>query len=105
MSENLETKIKIVREGGSKVFEDWHKHFGVTEEDFVDGLRWLDEDPLNEWGRMTRELGCDEKGLVRLTRVHDELGGFVGFYYRKEEYGDMLFLWPGHVSINASDRI
>ena len=69
---NFEIKKKIVRQGGSEVFKTWHETFGVSEVDFIEGLRWLCEDTLDEKGRLTRELGVHvEKGLVKLRRFQE----------------------------------
>lgn len=95
---------KIVRKGESNVFKNWNTR-GVSIEDFLDGLKWLYEDPMEDFGdgrvRMTRELGCTSDGeLVKLKRVHNKNGEFVGFYRI-----DTDLLWNGHVSISCRDRI
>ena len=97
---NYEIKEKIVREGKSRIFSNWSKTAGITMEAFLDGLRWLCEDPMPE-GRMTRELGCKVKdGLHRLARRYYEDGSFAGFY--DSESGR---IWSGNVSISCKDRI
>lgn len=120
---NYEIKERIVRAGNSRVFASWHENAGIGMEDFLDGLRWLCEDPMPD-GRPTRELGCirradagmtDEQRaiwytgpkaegvvrLYRLSRAYDE-DGRCAFY---DESGH---LW-GHTaecaSISANDRV
>ena len=95
---NFEIMEKIVREGNSKIFKDWHEHAGITEEDFLTELKWLCEDTCDKFDRLTRELGCDPKrGLVRLKRVNDPFTAF----YEVESHK----LWCGRPSISARDRI
>lgn len=102
---NYEIKEKIVRKGESKIFNNWNKFSGIKMEDFLIGLKWVCEDPEQDFGdgivRMTRELGCTPDGkLVKLKRVNSKSGSFAGFY--DMETGR---LWTGHVSISCRDRI
>ena len=101
---NFEIKKKIVLSGGSKIFQNWHDHAGISMDAFINGLEWLCGDPLNEREQMTRELGCmvriDNGELVRLIRVYYKNGDFAGFYR-----DDTKTLWEGHVSISVRDRI
>lgn len=119
-----EIKAKIVKAGASKVFQSWNHYAGITMDDFLDGLKWLCDDPMDEQGRYTRELGCvrhpdagmseDEKALwgevphtpgiarlYRLTRCYTQDGG-CAFY---DEDGH---IWGGttdYASISAGDRV
>lgn len=98
---------KIVKKGESKVFKNWSQ-YGVSMDNFLEGLKWLCEDPEKDYGngkiRMTRELGCNPKGeLVKLKRVYDQNGEFVSFCNI-----DTGFTWSnvnGNCSINCRDRI
>ena len=110
---------KIVESGDSKIFKMWHDEVGVTQEEFLDGLKWLYEDPgleRDENGSrvkpLERELGCQYgRGLVRLKRVKF----FDGIRFCEESgaswgYGGARMLEDGSyrntcVSINAEDRI
>ena len=115
--------IRIVKAGDSRVFNSWHKNAGVTMEDFLDGLRWLCEDPMTD-GRLTRELGCIRRaetgytpdqlallgnleqpagiGLHRLTRAYYDNGDFAGFY---DEDGTLWAKGSDRASINVHDRV
>lgn len=122
---NYPTKEKIVREGGSAVFNSWSERAGVTEEDFLAGLRWLCGDPQTG-GLLRRELGCicdpetlpcknetdrelwgrssthtGRTGLVRLTRVYDA-DGLCSLY---DEAGELWISAPNRASISLRDRI
>lgn len=105
---NLKHKTAQVKAGRSKVFQNWKEWGLVTEDEFIDALTWLCDDPLTEDGKLTRELAMIEtedmwkkqmmsrpnghkyassydesnlKGeLVKLKRVYDKCGNFVGFY-------------------------
>ncbi len=101
---NYDIKEKIVRNGGSEVFQNWHSK-GVSMEQFLEGLKWVCEDPEKDFGdgimRLTRELGCKPNGeLVKLRRVCDKNGNFYGFYEIKTNW-----IWRYKVSINCRDRI
>lgn len=125
MSNNThyDIKEKIVKAGNSRVFNSWHENAGISMEDFLNGLRWLCDDPMTD-GHLTRELGCIRRadsgytadqlaiigtvtqpaglGLHRLTRAYDKHGEFVAFY---DEGGH---IWGGTTdcaSINAHDRV
>lgn len=104
-------KEKIVRAGNSKIFQNWHEYTGIDMETFIDGLRWLCDDPLPE-GKLSRELGSTTKApyIVKLERQYG-LEGLCAFYEQ-----DTHRLWSGsglskdglslgHVSISAKDRI
>lgn len=123
-NKDFEIKAKIVRAGNSKVFNNWHDHAGITEAEFIDGLRWLCDDPMPD-GRLTRELGCMRRaasgyspeqletiggpiaeytgvGLHRLTRAYYANGEFRGFY---DENGRSWGGTTAFASISCRDRI
>lgn len=121
----LEAKKKAVMEGKSRIFENWHKHAGISAEDFISALEWLHDDPMTD-GKLTREIGCtmpanagipDEKkemwgemdehapgvdGLHRLSRVYYEDGAFAGFF---DENGVRWGGIQGDASISCIDKI
>ena len=123
VNRNYEIKSKIVKAGDSRVFNSWHENADVTMEDFLDGLRWLCEDPMTG-GRLTRELGCIRRadtgytpdqlallgnleqpagiGLHRLTRAYYDSGDFAGFY---DEDGALWAKGSDRASINLHDRV
>lgn len=75
----LETRIWLVETGQSRIFENWHKHTGVSKADFIAALEWLDGDPGWVYDNgvhlvTTRYVGCRQDGtLVRGERVLTEL--------------------------------
>ena len=100
---SLDIKLKIVRADGSKIFKNWRERAGVGMEDFLDALRWLCGDPLDEHGRLTRELGCDLRaGLVRLARGYGADGGCA--FYREHD-GSLWIGSPDRESISAEDNV
>ena len=113
---NYATKEKIVKAGNSKIFNIWHER-GVSEEDFLEGLKWVCDDPLWDKGWLTRELGCERDGrLVKLDRICDRLTGqailcesegnlkrrWCYYSYYDEETG---FIRGARYSLNARDRV
>ena len=120
---DYERKARIVRDGKSRVFQSWHDNADVTMEAFLDGLRWLCDDPMTD-GRLTRELGCIRKadsgytpeqmaflgdvqdngraGLYRLTRSYYRDGGLQGFY---DEDGRLWAKGSDRASISRNDHV
>ena len=124
MSNTYTIKEKIVKSGNSRVFNAWHESADITMEAFLDGLRWLCDDPMPD-GRLTRELGCIRKAgagmtpeqieqfgipeqregvarLYRLTRAYDKNGKFLGFY---DETGHIWGHSADCASLSARDRV
>ena len=125
---NFEIKKRIVEEGNSKVFKEWASRAGITEEEFIEGIRWLCEDPCNggaAGNRITRGLGCVAKericdlpendplyerpnrvkiktGLHRLRYTYNDYG-FCDIL--DEETGDLWMHSPIKASINVRDKI
>jgi len=82
---NLETKKRIVEQGASRVFNNWHHFTGISKEDFLAALEWVCADACNGGHRknqLTREIMCKRDGtIVKLQRVYDNgVMGFIGFY-------------------------
>lgn len=120
---NFEIKEKIVRAGESRIFNNWHENADIEMDDFIEGLRWLCDDPMPN-GRLTRELGCirradsgmtDEQraswyvgpmpnGVVRLYRLRRVYGkdGHCAFY---DESGHLWGHTAACASISARDRV
>lgn len=68
---------QLVEKNKSKTFNDWNEHTGITKEVFLDGIKWLCEEPIYYpadhiyKGKLRRELGIQEDGtLVHLVRVY-----------------------------------
>ena len=93
----IETAIKLVQSGKSSIWQNWHSNVSsITMEEFIKELEWLYDDP-----NFTKELGCSKfDGLVRLRRIRDKNGSFVGFYRE-----DNSHLWGGWVSLNCRDKL
>ena len=124
---NLKTKIKIVENGGSEVFNNWSKWGLITMEEFIDALKWLEEDPYSDYGTMTREVALEltpdawkkawgevnevlkrpydennvKSKIIKLERVYNKKD-FVGFYRI-----DNRRLWTGNwdMRLNAESRV
>lgn len=71
----------------SKIFRSWQKHSTITEAEFVEALGWLHNDPRDERGRMTREIGLTPAGILRLSRAYTEQG--LCYFYHDGK------LWSG----------
>lgn len=54
----LNLKKEIMRDGNSEVFKEWQRYCSITEEEFVEALEWLAEDPMTPLGRPTRAIGA-----------------------------------------------
>ena len=71
----------------SKIFRSWCEHSTITEEEFVEALSWLYDDPRDEKGRMTREIGLTPTGILRLNRAYTDQG--LCYFYHDGK------LWSG----------
>lgn len=129
---DYETKAKIVRKGGSEVFANWHKCGLVTEDEFLEALEWLCDDPGDAPGRrMTREIGLEVtpdmemKLFMEGPATEMEKAAFGGSWDESKLMGRIVRLrrvytdlgdfcgfygedgsrWTGHVSLSVRDRI
>jgi hypothetical protein len=87
---NFEAKAKIVNAGNSKVLKNWMEHSSITPADFLDALRWVCEDSLDENGRSTREIGLTPDGIVKLSRVYNAFG-MCTFFHNGNVWDGALF--------------
>lgn len=99
----LQTKIRLVEEGKSRIYENWHEHQGITKDDFIRGLEWLCADPLTEDGRVTRDLGCKNGRLYRLERRWGKCGTMS--FHDIETDERFSFSNGSGASITVRDRI
>lgn len=99
MKNNYDIKEKIVKSGGSKILKNWQQlcgwnDYSLTEGEFLEALKWVCEDPIDEYNRLTREIGLTKKGIVKLKRVWDK--GLCLMYHidTKELWGGDCFKTP-----------
>lgn len=97
----FETKKRLILEDKSEVFKNWAEHSNITKDDFISSLEWVCDDPLDEMGRMTREVGLTPEGIIKLNRTYtttniDAYGQPVDWlvaFYRQ----DTKELWGGEM--------
>lgn len=77
----------------SKIFRRWQEHSTITEDEFVAAIRWLHDDPRDERGRMTREIGLSPTGILRLTRAYTD-NGLCYFYHEGKIWSGEHFSTP-----------
>jgi len=70
---NFEIKKKIVLSGGSRIFNNWAAHSTITLDEFVSALEWVCADPMDDNGKMTREIALAPDRIVKLRRINDRL--------------------------------
>lgn len=109
MRTELEIKVWKVQTGQSRIFKNWHEHAGVSQEDFIKALEWLDKDPMEvkfSWGtekKYTRSVGCREDGtLVYGRQVYDR---HDGRYLATYSVVDNCCIGFPNVCMSKSDRI
>jgi hypothetical protein len=90
MGNNFEIKKKIIESGDSKVLKEWQKHSAITQEQFLEAVEWVCGDPLDEKGHLTREIGLEPDGIVKLNRAQDYN---VTAFYRADTHR----LWDGAI--------
>ena len=94
---------RIVKKGESKVFSNWHEHTGVSEEDFLAGVKWLIEaeypgDVYHD-GRLRYRLGCTRNGEI--VKIKAAISYDYVALYRMDN-GE---LWANGPCISAADRV
>ena len=77
----------------SKIFQNWKEHSTITETEFVEALSWLHDDPRDEKGRMTREIGLTPTGILRLNRAYTDQG-LCYFYHDGKIWNGEHFSTP-----------
>ena len=80
MKNNYAAKAKIVKAGNSKVLNSWKEHSIITKADFLAALEWVCNDPMDDKGRMTREIGLTPTCIVKLSRVYNAFGMCTFFH-------------------------
>ena len=78
----------------SKIFRSWQEHSTITETEFVEALSWLHDDPRDEKGRMTREIGLSPTEILKLTRTYTN-DGRCYFYHDGELWNGEHFTTDG----------
>lgn len=69
----FEAKKKLVNEDKSETFKEWNEFSGITKEEFIKGLKWLESDPMVLVGgkeRESREIGCKEDGKLEYGEIY-----------------------------------
>ena len=98
-------KEQLVRSGKSKIFNNWHEFAGVSMDDFLEGLLWLEEDPGDDQGRLTRELGCKgDSKLFKLEHVYVDAYRAEPCYYEVDSR-KQWYIGNGAASINKYDKL
>lgn len=100
MKTKYELCEKIVKSGNSKVFKNWNEFTGITEEEFLKGLKWLYGDDVLGEGISDKELGITKDGkLHKLKRKRCQDTGIIAFYDENN------LLWSNGISISSVDKI
>jgi len=76
----FEAKKKLVNEGKSYLFKEEFE--GISKEEFVQGLKWIESDPLvevNGEARVSRAIGRSKDGKIMYGEVH-YFNGFRKIY-------------------------
>lgn len=93
---------RIVKSGNSKVFKNWHEHTGLSQEDFLAGMKWLIESefPGGEYDghKLRYRLGCTRNGEIVKIKAHL---GYLTTLYRMDN-GE---LWANGPYISVIDRV
>nr|DAN82117.1 MAG TPA: hypothetical protein [Caudoviricetes sp.] len=69
----FEAKKKLVNEDKSEVFKEWNEFSGITKEEFIKGLKWLESDPMvlvDGKERESRAIGCKKDGTLEYGEIY-----------------------------------
>lgn len=84
MTNNIDIKIKLVELGKSEVFAKWQELGLITKEEFIEALKWVCEDPLDEKGKLTREIALEISNDMQEKIFSDMSNGKFGGKYDPE---------------------
>lgn len=84
MTNNIDIKIKLVELGTSEVFAKWQELGLITKEEFIEALKWVCEDPLDEKGKLTREIALEISNDMQEKIFSDMSNGKFGGKYDPE---------------------
>jgi len=88
----FEAKKKLVNADKSEIFKEWNEFSGITKEEFIKGIRWLEADPMVEVDgkeRVLREIGCKKDGTLEYGEI----------YYRK----GFRMIYPINLNLSGLD--
>lgn len=87
-----------VRNEECKILNRWKTHSTVTDDEFLEGVKWILEDPFDERNRLTREIALSPTGIVYLDRIYDDRRGMMVFSHNGET-------WSGeHFEVETSEK-
>lgn len=69
----FEAKKKLVNEDKSEVFKEWNEFSGITKEEFIKGLKWLESDLMvlvDGKERESRAIGCKKDGTLEYGEIY-----------------------------------
>lgn len=69
----FEAKKKLVNEDKSEVFKEWNEFSGITKEEFIKGLKWLESDPMvlvDGKERESRAIGCKKDETLEYGEIY-----------------------------------
>ena len=75
-----------VRNEECKILNRWKTHSTVTDDEFLEGVKWILEDPFDERNRLTREIALSPTGIVYLDRIYDDRRGMMVFSHNGETW-------------------
>ena len=92
----------------TKIFKNWQKYGLISLEDFTQNWEWVNQDPLDETGHLTRSMGLEvtkdmetkvlQGKIVRLERKW--VPGIDQYYFYKDGK-----LWSGHIILSKRDHL
>lgn len=105
MKISYQEKAALIHEGKSRIFQNWHEHAGITQEEFLKGLEWLHDNPFYENGRRRKALGVWKGHVCALLRLYCLDGDFEGFFHAEPFFGDCRHRYSGRVILEVDDKI
>lgn len=115
LDKTYQIKMKILKNGDSKLLKDWQRYSSITEDQFADAIKWICEDPKNYaaltstgWEKIRRV--DDANGMSTFRYLNGFLWSGAGFTIpltekEQEFYGDSCRKVFQKIAISASDRI
>ena len=55
----------------TKIFKNWHKYGLISLEDFTENWNWVNQDPLDDTGHLTRLMGLEVSRDMETKMLND----------------------------------
>ncbi len=74
--QKLAVMKNLVKSGNSEIFNNWKEYGLISEEDFIKGIEWMVDEPLDDKGRIVKDLGLYINPNMEQKRLNEQYPDF-----------------------------